>query len=206
MMPQPIFTIGHSNHPLDKFLELLGHHDISAVADVRSHPYSRYNPQFNREALKAALQGSKIAYVFLGSELGARSEDPNCCENGQVRYDRLSETPIFRKGLDRLVRGASDHRIAMMCAEKDPLTCHRALLVSRSLEAKGVPILHILEDGSLESHQEAIERLMKELGFPEVDLFRSRAEMIADAYEERGHQIAFRPETVLEDYAGRQDR
>src|ERR1051325_7704827 len=104
-MPPIIFTIGHSTHTLDHFTSLLSMHAITALCDVRSTPYSQINPHFNREELKSSLLVSGVRYVFLGEELGARSDDPSCYENGKVRYDRLAETILFRQGLERLQEG-----------------------------------------------------------------------------------------------------
>ena len=85
MMTNAVYTIGHSTHSIEKLIELLKQQSISAVSDVRSRPYSRMNPQFNRESLKQALRTANIQYVFLGKELGARSEDRRCYRNGQVQ-------------------------------------------------------------------------------------------------------------------------
>jgi hypothetical protein len=190
-MPGCVYTIGHSTHATERFIELLSVHGVNAVADVRSHPYSRFNPQFNRETLQADLKKAGLAYVFLGRELGARPEDQACYVDGSVRYDLLAGTKLFQQGLRRLVDGSRRYRIALMCAEKDPLTCHRAILVCRQLAALGIAAQHILEDGRIETHDEALERLLKELDSPINDLFRSRAEVIADAYDARADQIAY---------------
>lgn len=190
-MPDSIYTIGHSNHSIEKFIELLNGHEITAVADVRSHPFSRFNPQFNQQSLRDELARTKLGYVFLGRELGARTDDPDCYADGQVVYDRLARTTPFQQGLARLTRGAASHRIALMCAEKDPLTCHRGILICRHLAALGIGALHIREDGRIETHDAALGRLLRELGMPESDLFRSRDDLIADAYDERGKEIAY---------------
>jgi uncharacterized protein (DUF488 family) len=184
-------TIGHSRHPAPVLLDLLSAHSITAVADVRSMPFSRMNPQFNRSTLVEALDARGIAYVFLGRELGARADDPACYVDGQVQYDRLAQTDAFQQGLDRIVRGAEEHRIAVLCAEKDPLTCHRGILVSRHLVDRGVEVQHIREDGSLEHHEESLHRLLRELKLPEAELFRTRDEIVAEAYALRGSQIAY---------------
>lgn len=204
-MPGFVYTIGHSNHLVEKFLELLSAHNVNAVADVRSHPYSRFNPQFNREKLRTALRTAGVAYAFLGRELGARSEDPNCYINGKVQYDLLARTLLFKEGLSRLALGADSHRIALMCAEKDPLTCHRAILVCRHLVAQGIGAQHILEDGRVESHDAALSRLFAELGLDENDLFRSRDEVMLEAYDRRGEQIAYSLHVDDEEPAGRQE-
>src|SRR5579884_1106329 len=184
-----VFTIGHSTHGADKFRDLLTGHGVDAVADVRSSPYSRFNPRFNREKLSADLKKTRIAYVFLGAELGARSEDRSCYIDGKVQYDLLAQTQLFRHGLGRVIRGARTHRIALMCAEKDPLTCHRCILVSRYLVAQQVDVQHILADGRLESHAEALARLLRELQLPE--LLRPRDEVVEEAYRVRGDEIAY---------------
>ena len=100
-----VFTVGHSNHPLEHFIGLLRRHGVTAIADVRSKPYSRMNPQFNREDLSEALKAAGIVYVFLGKELGARTEDPACYESGKVRYDRLARTDLFRQASSAFGRG-----------------------------------------------------------------------------------------------------
>ena len=172
-------------------MDLLRLHGITAVADVRSRPYSRMNPQFNRESFCKLLQSSGIAYVFLGRELGARSEDRSCYVQGQVRYDLLAQTDLFQAGMRRVTEGMITHRVALMCAEKDPLTCHRTILVCRHLVNGGVKVRHILADGRLEDHEEAISRLLYEHGFLGHDLFRSRMETIEQAYRARERQIAY---------------
>lgn len=190
-MADLVYTIGHSTHSTEKLIELLARHDVTAVADVRSQPYSRFNPQFNRESLRADLRTAGIVYVFLGRELGARSDDRSCYVEGKVQYDLLARTALFQEGLRRLAQGIRNHRIALMCAEKDPLTCHRAILVCRHLARLGIGAQHILEDGRLESHDDALTRLLTELGIADRDLFRSRDESIVEAYSRRGQQIAY---------------
>jgi len=193
-MQDVVFTIGHSTQPLERFIALLKQHEITALADVRSKPYSRMNPQFNREALKEALRQNEIAYVFLGNELGARSADRSCYHQGKVQYPRLAETEPFRTGLERVQEGAKKHRIALMCAEKEPLECHRTILVSRQLDAVGVEVHHILGDGRLESHADAMSRLIRQLHLPEEDMFKSRGEILDEAYRLQGERIAYTEE------------
>ncbi len=155
-----VLTIGHSTHPIEAFIDLLQRHGVTALADVRAAPYSRFNPQFNRETLAGSLDAPGIAYVFLGSELGGRSEDPGCYENGRISYERLGGTRSFRKGLERVAQGATNHRIALMCAEREPLECHRCLLVAPALDARGVAVAHIRSEGGLELHADAMRRLL----------------------------------------------
>lgn len=190
-MSNSVFTIGHSTHSAEEFVALLVRHGVNAVADVRSSPYSRFNPQFNRELLKDTLAQKKIEYVFLGDELGARPKNRACYVAGKVSYDLLANTAPFQRGLDRIESGARKHQIALMCAEKDPLTCHRAILVARHLAARGIAVRHILETGDLESQDDAIRRLLAELGLPDQDLFRSHADFINEAYHQRGQELAY---------------
>jgi len=186
-----IYTIGHSNHPAEHFAALLKAQGVEVVTDVRSAPYSRMNPQYNREALRRRLADEGLRYVFAGRELGARSEDPECYENGRVQYDRLAKTELFHRGIEGLRREAVQHRVAIMCAEKEPLACHRTLLVARFLDALGSPVWHILADGRLESHKEAVTRMRKGLNLPESDLFRSSADVIEEAYRMQGERMAY---------------
>ena len=186
-----LFTIGHSTHAPEKLLALLSRHEITAVADVRSSPYSRYNPQFNKEALERLLRDAKIAYVFLGRELGARPADLSCYDNGKVRFDLLAQTGLFQEGLDRLRKGMHSHRICLLCAEKDPISCHRTILVCRNISGPGVTIRHILEDGELEDHEKAGQRLMAVLKVPEYVLFAEPSSQLAKAYDIQAEKIAF---------------
>jgi len=186
----PVYTIGHSSHPLAHFLNLLAAHEITALADVRSVPYSKFNAQFNRDALPPLLKERGIKYVFLGEELGARSQDPTVYKNGVVQYRLLAKTELFRSGIQRVMRGRLQYRIALMCAEKDPIDCHRAILVARELEAEGVPVEHIHRDGRLESHSHAIDRLIDRLDFSE-GLLVSGDLLIAEAYRLQEARIAY---------------
>ena len=186
-----VLTIGHSTHAIEAFIALLRRHHVSAVADVRSAPYSRFNPQFNREPLTESLEAEGIRYVYLGHELGGRSDDPACCEDGRVRYDRVAETESFRSGLDRVVDGAARYRIALMCAEKEPLDCHRTLLVARALEDQGVDVAHIHADGGLEPHQATMDRLLDIQKLPRDDLYRTREELIATAVARQARRVAY---------------
>lgn len=190
-MHSEVFTIGHSTHSIEKFIDLLSTHGIQVVADIRSSPFSKFNPQFNRENLQNSLKASGIRYVFLGKELGARSDDQACYVADKVQYDRLAKTPLFQSGLGRVIEGANNYRIALMCAEKDPLDCHRTILVARELLKRGMTITHILEDGSIEYHTESISRLVKSLGMSLDDMFIPRDDIIEQAYNRQANRIAY---------------
>ena len=123
-----VLTIGHSNHAIERFIELLCQHHVTAVADVRSSPYSQMHPSSTVKPC-SGVKAQSIAYSFLGKELGGRPADKTCYENGRVQYRRVAATPIFRSGLDRVLAGARSYRIALMCAECEPLPAlHRANL------------------------------------------------------------------------------
>ena len=177
-----ILSIGHSNHSLEGFLTLLSKHRVSAVADVRSAPYSRFRPHFNRDVLAASLKPHGIDYVFLGRELGGRPDDPECYEGGRVDYERVARTSGFRDGIARVIGGSIRHRIALMCAEKEPLDCHRTLLVARALDEAGVAVAHILADGDLEPHGKTMDRLLVAFDLnPNGDLLQPRKDVVAHA-------------------------
>ncbi|MCX7630433.1 MAG: DUF488 domain-containing protein [Geminicoccaceae bacterium] len=161
-MTNTIYTIGHSNHPLEKFLELLEEHAIEVLVDVRSQPFSRYVPHFNKPELEKALARKGIRYLFMGRELGGRPNDRSLYdEEGGVDYEKLSETPSFREGLARLIREAQKHRIACMCAEEDPAKCHRGWSIAPRLVKENIKVLHIRANRQTETQQEIDPRLPK---------------------------------------------
>jgi uncharacterized protein (DUF488 family) len=186
----PLFTIGHSTHELPVFLQLLQRHGIGVVTDVRSQPYSQYTPWFNRESLQQALKVAGIRYLFLGRELGARRDENDCYVKGKVSYERIAAAAAFQDGLARLRQEVEIGRVALMCAEKDPLDCHRTILVARHA-ATFAEVLHIRADGSLETQAEAQQRLRKRYGLLEPDLFQPPEAQLAEAYQRRGEEIAY---------------
>ena len=187
-----IFTIGHSNHSLGDFVSLLRRHGVTAVADVRSSPHSRHCPHFNREVLSRVLPGEGIEYAYLGRELGARPTDPDCYRNGRADFRLLRLTRAFRTGLEQLSALAARGTTAVMCAEKDPLDCHRMILVSRAFRACDLAIWHIREDGGLENNED-VERRLVALMHVERTLFDAEAtdaDLIERAYDLRSSEIA----------------
>ena len=186
-----LFTIGHSNHTLDKFIGLLKQHNITAIADVRSIPFSRFNPHFNREALEASLRRANISYVHMGQQLGARRDEPECFVGKQANYELVAQLPNFRAGIDRLLAGSQHQRIALMCAEKDPITCHRTVLITRAFRHAAITVAHILDSGQLESAAAAEERMMDVTQTPSADLFQSKEDLINAAYTKLGAQLAW---------------
>ncbi|XXY54561.1 DUF488 domain-containing protein [Sorangium sp. So ce269] len=191
MNSDDVFTLGHSNHSISRFVELLKRHNVTAVGDVRSRPFSRMNPQFNKDALSRSLKDSGIAYSFLGKELGARPDDPACYVHGRARYELIARTVLFQHGLDRVMRGSTRFRIALVCAEKDPMTCHRAMLVCRHLVHRGVHAKHILATGEIEEHADGLRRVAAETGVSLTDLFRDPQEILEDVYARRAKEIEY---------------
>jgi uncharacterized protein (DUF488 family) len=190
-MTKTVYTIGHSNGTAERLLGLLNTHGITAVADVRSQPYSRFNPQFNREDLASLLKASRLEYLFLGHELGARSSNSACYRNGRAQYSLIARTPVFEQGIERLRAQMEDRRVALLCAEKEPLVCHRGILIARYLHERGCDVRHILEDGGLEDHDASLLRLLALHGMQENNLFHTRDELLAIAYERQAEQIEY---------------
>ncbi len=206
-----LFTIGHSNHDIDKFISLLQQHQIDVVADVRSHPYSKFLPHFKKAALEKALTQAGISYLFLGKELGARPNHEECYVDGKAVYEKIAQTEEFRSGIARLLRDVNQNqpRISLMCAEQDPLTCHRAILVCQHLRKSqpDIDINHILKDGYLENHNHLEDRMLKKHGLtefqgssqpiqlslfaPSQDSFPTKAECLEQAYRLQGDEIAY---------------
>ena len=194
-MEKILYTYGHSAHQFSYFLSLLTNNAISAVCDVRSTPYSRRHPQYNKETLSRALKNEDIAYVFLGKELGAKHPDPDCIIDGKVQFELIANKPVFASGLQRVIEGTKQYNVALLCAEEDPLTCHRTILVCRHLRHQFGTILHIRGDGSLEKNDVFEQRLVNAVGLEE-DLFQTKASIIEDAYTLQGQRISLRTPVV----------
>ncbi len=160
-----LFSVGHSNQELPQLAALLRRAGVTAVADVRSSPYSQRLPQFNREALERELKQKGIAYVFLGDLLGGRPRDRDLYDaDGRVDYERVRATAEFRRGLERLLQGLERYTIAMLCSEDDPLDCHRGLMIAPAAREEGVSSLHLRKDGGVEAMEAMERRLLAETG------------------------------------------
>jgi uncharacterized protein (DUF488 family) len=156
----PLYTIGHGTRPAEEFLKLLKAYGITYLVDVRSRPYSRYNPQYNRESLQRFLQQHDITYVFMGDALGGKPKDPLCYDNdNRVDYNRVKDRAFFKAGIERLHTAYDkDLKAAIMCSESKPLECHRTHLISKTLHEDGMLIDHIDEKGQVISHKELMNR------------------------------------------------
>jgi uncharacterized protein (DUF488 family) len=186
-----VLTIGHSTLPYERFLALLRKANVTAIADVRSSPRSRRFPHFSQDQLRDELRADGVSYVFLGKELGGRPEARTLYRDGVADYEKMANTPEFAAGLERVIKGAKTYRIALLCSERDPLDCHRCLLVGRALAKRGVRVGHILDDGKVVQHAQIEDRLLKLEGHNAADMFASRDSQLAAAYRERARKVAF---------------
>lgn len=186
-----VLTIGHSAQSVESFVQLLRQAGVTAVGDVRSVPFSRHVPQFNREALKETLAAEKIAYVYLGDELGGRPKARELFSDGVADYEKMAQIESFTHGLDRVIEGARTYRIVLMCAERDPLDCHRCLLIGRALKARGVSVRHILAPGETIGQDDIEQVLLAMAHQSHKDLFTPPEDRIAQAYRDKARRAAF---------------
>lgn len=193
-----IHTIGYAPHTIESFVAALEKFNITAIADVRSKPYSKFKPEFNREDLKKALINHSIEYVFLGDNIGARIKAPECYKNGQANYELISKHPLFQEGIERLLREMETFSIALMCAEKDPTNCHRTILICKQLKKHKIQIYHIIDANTFEEHTKTEYRLMKLYHLDQPDLFMKNTEQLEEAYNRQGEQIAYVAETTMD--------
>ena len=155
-----LFTVGHSNHSIERFLHLLKAHGIQHLVDVRSAPYSRRVPHFDKNIIAETLSGQEIRYTFMGRNLGGRPSDPrHYHQNGRANYRQMREAQKFQASLDWLMEAARNSTAAVMCSEKDPRNCHRTLLVGHELRKRGPGVLHILDDGEILEHDKLVAGL-----------------------------------------------
>ncbi len=186
-----LFTIGHSNIQAERFVAMLQGAGVNAIADVRSVPASRFFPWFSKKNLAAALAAAGIAYTAMGETLGGRPRDDNLYRDGVADYEAMALQPEFQAGLDQLTDEASRSRLCLMCAEREPLDCHRCLLVARKLAERGLAIGHILHDGTIEPHRATEQRLLELSGT--AGLFAAgQGERLPAAYRCRARAVAFR--------------
>ena len=195
-----IYTVGHSSHNIDYFLKLLNSHSISCLVDVRSTPYSKYTPQFNMREIKRILNFNKIYYIFMGNEFGARRKDKELySEEGYLDFEKVSRSSLFISGMDRVKTGLEKgFNIALMCKERDPIDCHRNILVAREFHKQNYKVYNILEDSKIQN-QEHIEKRLLDMYFPnryQYTLFdnqrKNDPELINEAYKLRNKDIGYR--------------
>jgi uncharacterized protein (DUF488 family) len=197
-----LYSVGHSNHPLADLVRLLRRVGVTAVADVRSQPFSQRHPEFNRPDLETGLSACQIGYAFFGDALGGRPRSRALYDaEGRVDYERVRQSAAFRRGLDGLVRAVEEHPVAFLCAEEDPLDCHRGLMITPALVERGVIPAHLRGDGSVESTAAMEARLLAltDVGRGILDgLFAAtlsdeeRRELVAEAYRVHARRKGFR--------------
>lgn len=200
-----LYTIGHTNHSHEEFLKLLKQHSITYLLDVRSTPYSQYTCQFNKDVISEVLVANGIKYYYMGKFFGARPDDKSLyTSDNYLDFEKMRSSELFKKGLDNVMKGlAEGNNIVLMCTEKDPMDCHRAIMVSRGFTLKGIEVNHILPDGKLQSQKELDERLLNlyysdrnQISFlsniseiPEEDL-------LVEAYKKRNAEIGYHNEQL----------
>ena len=186
-----IFTLGHSNHTWQSFAALVHRVGIERIIDVRSAPVSRYSPHFNRESIEPALKEIGCSYCFMGLELGGRPSNADLFTNGVADYALMASTDKFTQAIDRVIDMSRSAPTALMCAEKDPMDCHRCLLVGRQLDRRGERVCHVLYDGTIETQQDVEKRILKAAGLDADDLFRSHDERVDQAYALENRRVGF---------------
>jgi uncharacterized protein (DUF488 family) len=189
IMTNALYTIGYASFSMDEFIHILRKYDITALADIRSAPYSKFRPEFKKDHLQKALPANGISYIFLGNLLGARVEDSACYADGKLNYHLLKESQNYRTGITRILNGIKNEPITLMCAEKDPLNCHRTFLVCRAVRSFPVNIKHILADGSCEEHSITERRLLQRYELHHPDIFRSEYDLLEEAYDRQCENI-----------------
>ena len=186
-----ILTIGHSTSTYEEFLARLRAFGVTAIADVRTSPFSGRFQWFNKDALKARLKQDGIAYSFLGKELGGRPSGTAFFRKGVADYEAMATVPAFHAGLDRVAEGSRKYCVALMCSERHPLDCHRCLLVGRALAERAIGVEHVLPDGSISTQANIEERLLQMAASDHEDLFAPRADRLAAAYRDRARKVAY---------------
>jgi uncharacterized protein (DUF488 family) len=149
-MSSKIYTIGYGNRPIQSFIQLLKKYEIEILIDIRTSPFSRFNPDYRIQKLEVHLLNNEIRYLFLGKELGGKPADLSCYINDHVDYEQIKTKQFFSDGIDEVCSlNAAGFRVALMCAEQSPLDCHRKWLVGDYLENSGYIVKHIDKNGEI---------------------------------------------------------
>ena len=195
-----IYTIGHSTHQLDIFLDLLKRYAINCIIDVRSVAASRFNPQYNKKTFSDFLKTNNVAYLHFAEEFGARQTDPNLLDDkGKVDFEKVRQSKLFRQGINRIRQGLDKgYTITLMCSESEPLDCHRFSMISYALAKDGFEVNHILKDKTIISNAQLENRMLQKYinKLPKSDMFTSPIDLeerLKVAYRLRNQEIAFSP-------------
>lgn len=171
-MKNPLYTIGYGNRKIEEFPEILKKYEIDYLIDIRSKPFSKYQPEFNQNELKHFLKKNNINYVFMGDELGGRPDDNSCYFDGKVDYEIISTKVFYKNGIERLKTAYEKNlKISLMCSELKPQDCHRSKLIGRTLIDEMIDVQHIAENGILKNQLSVMDIVTN--GFGEFDLFGS---------------------------------
>jgi len=195
-----IFTVGHSNHTIDYFTDLIEAFKINCIIDVRSVAASNYNPQYNEEPLSNALKAKEIEYLHFADEFGARHTDPDLLdESGQVNFERVRKTKDFKRGVERLWQGVKKgYNMALMCSESDPVECHRFSMISKALDEAGFDVRHIMKDKTLKLNSDLEMEILRKYNkkLPKPDMFNpciTKEDQLLEAYRLLNKAIGFSP-------------
>lgn len=206
-MSNLLYTIGYSGFAIDDFIKALHQYGIDVIVDVRSSPYSAYYRDYDKENLMRQLKQSGVMYGNFACEFGARQEDKSLYLNGRLDFEEFAKTDRFQKGITRIRTGTMQgHICALLCAEKDPIYCHRAILVARAVYESGFDVQHIIpNNGSSitktqrDIEEELLDQLDKLTGRGQINLFdaetafeKSREEKLIEAYRIQNDKIGFR--------------
>lgn len=203
-MDKVLLSIGHSQHKIDFFISLLREHNVNYILDVRSTPYSQFAAEYNRESIKTILESNGIAYTFMGNYFGARPSDYSLYSpNGYLDFEKVANCLNFRKAFANVMKGAGQgYRIAFMCTEKDPVECHRAILVTNAFYKAGYSIEHIMPDSTIQTQEDINERLL-DMHYPDrnqLSLFAtenlSPEQYLINAYKKQNEKIGYRIQNI----------
>jgi uncharacterized protein (DUF488 family) len=195
-----LYTIGYSTYELSSFINVLKKYKIDVIVDVRSSPFSSFYSEYNKDNLRNVLKKNGLKYLFLGDNLGARINAPECYQNdGKAIYEKISKHPIFKEGLQRLKKGVEIYNVVLLCAEKDPINCHRNILVCRNIKSENLDIIHILSNGELENNNVTEIRLLKLHNLFEDDMFSTFEDRLNLAYTQQGYNIAYIENSDIEE-------
>ena len=190
----PIHTVGHSNLSAESLVGMLKRRGITQVIDVRSTPYSRYLPQFNRNNIRVTLERNSIGYTHMGDALGGRPQDDRLYDrNGRANYGLMAQEKAFQDAILQVEQVAEDSHTLLMCTEADPLHCHRTLLVSQELTSRGANIIHLMRDDQQESHEETMEKLLavwKLLRDGNAEM--TRRQLVEETVRNQAAEVAYR--------------
>lgn len=201
-----IYTIGHSNYPLEKLIDMLTYYKIDTIVDIRGTPYSKYNVQYNKEAFEKSLKEAGFNYIYMAREFAAkRSPKISYNKEGYCDFEKAIQEESFKTGILRLKKGCEKgYKIVLLGAMQDPIRCHRSILVGRELEKHGFKVNHILDDYSLASQSDIEEDLLNKYYKERTQMTiehllgtqLTNEEMINESYRKANKEIGYRVENL----------